>query len=71
MKKEGIIIGFVTGFFMLIYVGLIALALTGWIKGLVKFCECDFEPNYKAEIIYGVGVFTGLNCIVGYMDLGK
>lgn len=45
------------------------LLFVGWIKCLYKFCNCDFEPSYKAEIVYGVGTFSGLGCIIGWMDI--
>lgn len=56
---------------VIIYFLVIVMLLTGWVKGLVKFCNCDFEPSYKAEIVYGVGVVTGLNCFIGWFDFGK
>lgn len=47
------------------------IILVGYIKNIVHLCECDFEPSYKAEVIYGVGTITGLGVITGYMDFGK
>lgn len=60
MKLEQIIV-------LAIYVALIV----GWILGLVKFFQCDFTAPYKAEIIYGLGIVSGYNCIVGWFNLGK
>jgi len=45
--------------------------LIGWCMSIVKLCRCDFEPSYKAEIIYGVSAITGIGAITGYMDFGK
>lgn len=45
--------------------------ITGYIKGVVKLCQCDFEPSYKAEVIYGIGTVTGLGVILGWIDFGK
>jgi hypothetical protein len=28
-----------------------------WITNLLKFLDCDFESNYKCEVVHGVGVF--------------
>lgn len=47
------------------------LGLTGWVKGVIKLCSCDFEPSYKAEVIYGIGSVTGLGAVIGWIDFGK
>jgi len=57
--------------FTVLYVALIIAALIGEIRCIVHLCECDFEPSYKAEIIYTVGACTGAGAIIGYFDLGK
>ena len=38
---------------------------------IVKFVKCDFEPSYKAEIVYGVSAVSGLGGIIGWFDFGK
>lgn len=43
----------------------------GYGRCIYKFCKCDFESSYKAEVIYGVGVFTGLGVVIGYFNIGK
>lgn len=53
----------------LLYISLIIAALVGEVKCLIKFIDCDFEPSYKAEVIYGLSLVTGLGCIVGYVDI--
>jgi len=53
------------------YIALIVLLLIGEIQCIVKLVKCDFEPSYKAEVIYGIGTFTGLGSIIGWMDFGK
>jgi hypothetical protein len=55
----------------IIYLVFIILFLVGEVKCIVKFFQCDFKESYKAEIIYGVSMATGLGCVVGYMDFGK
>jgi hypothetical protein len=30
----------------------------GWVRNVVRFCNCDFEAPYKAEVIRGVGIFV-------------
>lgn len=54
-----------------IYFLLVVLAFVGWVKSVVKFCQCDFEPSYKAEIIYGVSAVTGIGAVTGWMEFGK
>lgn len=50
---------------------IIVIFMSGWVRGIVRFCECDFKESYKAEVIYGVGVVTGLNVILGHFYFGK
>jgi len=35
----------------------VALAAAPWCINAYKFANCDFEANYKCEIIHGAGVF--------------
>lgn len=57
--------------FIIIWVALVIIALVGEVKCVIKLVKCDFQPSYKAEILYGVGTFTGLGAIFGYVDFGK
>ena len=35
-----------------------------YIFNFIKFVRCDFEPSYKEEMIYALGVFVPpLNCL--------
>lgn len=45
------------------------LATIGYFKNVYHFVKADFEPSYKEEIIRGVGIVTGLGCIIGYIPL--
>ena len=27
-----------------------------WVVNLLKFLDCDFEPNYKCEVVHGIGL---------------
>lgn len=62
MKKLSIIL-------VIIY----AVALFGWVRCAYKFVSCDFDKSksWKAEIVYGVGTFTGLGSVVGFFDFGE
>lgn len=57
--------------FILIQIIIAVIVITGEVKCIVKFLSCDFQPSYKAEIVYGVGCVTGIGIVVGYMDFGK
>ena len=47
------------------------LGIFGEVLSIIKFCNCDFEPSYKAEIIYGVSAITGVGAVTGYFNFGK
>jgi hypothetical protein len=62
MKKLGIIGG-------LIWLIVAVALLVGEIKCIIKMIECNWEPIGKAEVIYTAATFTGVGCIVGYIDI--
>lgn len=43
----------------------------GEIMCVYRFCKCDFEPSYKAEILYAGTFLVGLGGFTGYIDFGK
>lgn len=58
--------------------GIITLLIYGAIifgygRCVYKLVTCDFsnKTSWKPEVIYGIGTFSGLGCIIGYMDLGE
>ena len=48
---------------------LVIMIAIGWVLNLTKLSSCDFEPPYKAEIIYGVGLVPIVGAITGWMDI--
>ena len=36
---------------------------------IVRFITSDFEPSYKREIIYGLGMVTGTGSIIGWIPI--
>lgn len=56
---------------VVVYAFVVLFLFGGYVQCVVKFVKCDFKPSYKAEIVYGVGLVTGLGGIVGWMDVGK
>ena len=56
----------------MIRLGLLVLIITafvGEIKCTVKAVKCNWEPIGKAEVLYTASAFTGLGCVVGYLDI--
>jgi hypothetical protein len=54
----------------LLAIVIIELALVvGWCMNVYKFIKLDFKEPYKAEIIRGVAIPTGLGGIVGYFNI--
>ncbi|MCK5128151.1 MAG: hypothetical protein KAR42_17985 [candidate division Zixibacteria bacterium] len=41
------------------------LAVIPYIWNIVKFTSCDFESNYKCEIIHGVGIIIPPAAYIG------
>lgn len=41
----------------------------GYVNNFVKFVKLDFKAPYKAEVVRGVGVFTGLGGIIGLINV--
>ena len=48
---------------------IVVLGIIGWIKCIVKLVNTDFASPYKAEVIYGIGAFTGAGAVVGWIDI--
>jgi hypothetical protein len=53
----------------IIYLAIAIALLVGEIKCIVKMIDCNWEPIEKAEVIYTAATFTGVGCIVGYIDI--
>ena len=48
------------------------VVITGWVKSILKLSECDFEPSYKAEVVYMVGsIVPPVGAVVGWLEVGK
>ena len=54
-----------------VYVAILLIIGTGWVKNLIKLTECDFESPYKAEVIHTVGLVPPIGMITGWLDVGK
>lgn len=48
---------------------IIIFALIGEISCIIKFINSDFEPSYKREIVYGIGMVTGGGVFIGYLNI--
>jgi len=51
---------------------LVAIFVFGtYVRNAVRFVSCDFEPSYKAEVMYGVGLILPTFLASAFMDFGK
>ena len=57
----------IIGSILMISLGL--LGIIGWVLSIVKLTRTDFKAPYKAEVVYGIGVFTGAGAIIGYINI--
>lgn len=61
--------GIGAGVFVTACIVIALMAVIGWIRCLTHFVRADFEAPYKAEIVYGVGTFTGAGAIIGWINI--
>ena len=53
----------------IISIALFIASIVGEVKCIIKMVNCNWEPIGKAEVIYTASTFTGLGCIIGYIDI--
>lgn len=47
-------------------------SIVGYVSNIIKLCECDFKPSYKAETIHIIGVaIPVIGMVTGYIEIGK
>lgn len=56
---------------LVIHIIIPIMLLSCWTVNLYKFTQCDFKPSYKAEIVYGLGIFIPIFPITVWADFGK
>ncbi|MCP5006559.1 MAG: hypothetical protein GY941_21855 [Planctomycetes bacterium] len=44
--------------FFIVYGVIVVLTLGCYIGNVIRLSRCDFEPSYKAEILYGIGLVS-------------
>jgi hypothetical protein len=54
-----------------LYIIVVASIPCLWAWNIYNLIQCDFEPSYKAEVVYGIGTFTPIFLITGFIDVGK
>lgn len=55
-----------------IFVILVMVLLIGsWIGNFVKLLNCDFEADYKCEIIHSIGIIPILSVLTVWVDSDK
>ena len=52
-----------------VYLIIILVVGTGWVKNIIKLSNCNFEAPYKAEVIYGVGLIPIIGMVTGWLDI--
>lgn len=52
-----------------IVIAMLAAAIIGEVKCIIKAIDCNWEPVGKAEIVYTASFLAGLGCIVGYINI--
>ena len=60
--------------FILVWCGFLLIALfilgvLGWGICVIKLINTDFKAPYKEEIIYGIGSFTPMGAIIGWVNI--
>lgn len=55
--------------FILVIVSISILGLLGWCMSVIKLVRSDFDAPYKAEILYGIGTFTGVGAVIGWFNI--
>jgi hypothetical protein len=53
----------------IIHILILVALFVGEVKCIFKMVRCNWEPIGKAEILYTAGTFTGLGCIIGYINI--
>jgi len=56
---------------ILVYLAILIIVGTGWVKNIINLSHCDFKAPYKAEVIYGVGLIPVIGMVTGWIDVGK
>ena len=50
----------------------VVVFLTSWVWNAVKFASCDFESDFKCEVIHGAGVFIPMTSLLTvWFDVDK
>ena len=55
---------------MRVYLVVLLIVLTGWVKNIIKLSDCDFEAPYKAEVIHAIGIIPPVGMVTGWLDVG-
>ncbi|MDD4352557.1 MAG: hypothetical protein PHU71_06320 [Candidatus Gracilibacteria bacterium] len=54
---------------MVFWILLSLTGVVGYVKNIVRFVNCDFQPAYKAEVVYGIGLIPPIGCITGWISI--
>lgn len=55
-----------------IKLAVVMVLLASWIWNAVKFASCDFESDFKCEVVHGAGVFIPMAAVITvWFDVDK
>ena len=63
MKKNGFTL------VELVIVMVFVFGIIPYVMNVVRLVSCDFKAPYKAEAVYGIGLFTPTYLITGFMSI--
>jgi len=56
-------------FAVILYITIVLGMPALWCINVYKLTQCNFEPSYKAEVLYGIGVVSPTCFITAFMDI--
>ena len=59
----------VAAYIVIVFLTIVCAVGIGWCLNIYKLTQLDFEAPYKAEIIRGLSIPTGIGGIVGWIDI--
>ena len=50
---------------------ILVLIITPWVWNFTKLTDCDFEPDYRCEVIHGLGIIPPITFITVWFSSDK
>ena len=55
--------------FFTVYVVFLILTIGCYVGNIVRLVKCDFEPSYKAEMLYGIGLVSPTFYVTAFINI--